>query len=606
MKNYISILVSILFLHNVSAQVVLKSCPIPLHDLGYKCVNPPSVNKIVVNNVDQTIKFYAWTNMLGGYDITFKKNADEVQPKTNKEKFGKLLKKLDAVNSGNEDGTAAGFAVVRTFTFDDLSKLPKISEDKDGMKMYDKLIDKEDPITFLPFKQLEYNYVYTGVYNKNQEYKFNKDGKEPCGYTSKCLLKNPPPTIPIHEFFTKYPEFDFGKKVDSTTYITARGEGLLGTKNVKYFIERRRDYLGFNPKNALIEGRNKRDTLNLDEVNEKLGDCFSTFAEVKLDDKNTFAILRGSTKDSKWGGYQSYKIMKYNSEGKVLNYQHLKLEYLKEVNFFNFTYDKKGNKSGLVLILSDFVMIGGKSLRDPKDNNNILYYFDLDGKEKFHYDFVHGEKLRSFNPMIIQSDGDNLKIWSTNVEKILKPYSELINFDAKGKGTFVKYANDDVFGFDHVALNSSSNLFKFRVLEDGNFMLMNQTVTEKTVTQGGINYTVKSYDKTHVAILTPELDVVSTSVFAMGGATPAEMDYLGKIDDKYKFMLYSKERNHLAAMGKTNIFLTYPRFNVEHNLRVPVGTLDRNYHIDKESRKVYCIYESIHSPAQGYLVVMEY
>ncbi len=606
MKNHLLSLAILLFINNISAQEVLKNCFIPIHDLGADCKNPASINKIIVDNTNQNIKFYAWTNILGGYDITFKKNSEEVQPKTNKEKFGKLLKKLDAINTGNEEGTAAGLAIIRTFSFADLNLLPNISEDKDGVKYYGKLRQDEDPITFLPFSNLEYNYIYSGVYNKNREYKFNKSTQEICGFNSRWLVKSNPPTIPMADFFVKYPEFDITKRKESYTYLAARGEGLLGTKNMKYLIERRNDYMELNPMNALMRGKSKIDTLNLNEVNEKVGDCFSTHSEIDLDKDNTFAILRGSTKDDKWGSYHSYKIMKYNKEGKVLHYQHLKLEYLKDVSFFNFSYDKKGNKSGLVLILSDFTMIGGKSLRDPKDNNNILYYFDLDGNEKFHYNFEHGEKLRSFNAMFIQSDGDNLKIWNQNVEKILKPYTELINFDTKGKVSYVKYSNDGAFEFDHVALNSSSKLFNLRVLEDGNFMLTNQNVIEKNVQEGAFTRVVRTYDKMYIAILTPELDVVNTSAFTMGGSTPAEMDYLGTIDGKYKFMLYSKERNHLVALGKTNTFVSYPRPNVEHNIRVPVGTLDRNYHIDKENRKIYCIYENMYSTAQGYLVVMGY
>jgi hypothetical protein len=606
MKKQLLLLPFILFLSlSMNGQEVIKKGLFVNSILGY-CKTTSSIANVVVDQEKAQLKVFTYTRVDGRFDFDIQSTGEA--PKNNKAKLGGFMKKLNDTNQAYDDNVkvAASCISVRTLPFELLmgTGLQDLSPNAKGIKkFFDEKIDEYSK------SQMEVDIAYPNVFKPNIKYSFSRSGCEQ-GQVNFGKL----PLLSVDQLAAKYPEVNYSNDARSEIIMTTQGEGMLGLKNMKSFPAKTQYHRCVDSTTAeIVYTAVKEVALKKEEAIAKLSGYSAYNGSVlHLDDNKThFTLLRADAgKEDKFANYKGFRFVTFSEDGTILNMKDFKTEFVRDTRYCNFVYDKKGNKTGVLIILSSFTMIGGKAQKDPKDNNHVLYYFDLQGNEKFHYTFEHGEgdNPRGITPILVIEDKDALRMWSGNYQKILKPYTEIINFDDKGKGTFVSFPKDNIRGGYTFDINGPMSAeFKFKVLEDGNFLLWDQKTETKSRPNGSFEQKYTVYNSAQLIIITPDLEYVNSSGFVCNGATePASFDYIGKMDDNYKIIVTNQCKNYFESLGKENKVIVYPNEEDAEFVKLPPRPAVANYTVDKTARKIYAVYEHKNWSMLGYLMIMSY
>lgn len=583
MKLQNSFLITLLFSLTsflINGQTLLKSGYVLAHNLGY-CSDTASLAKLIVTE-NERLKIVNFGRIETPFSI--KSTKTDNSAKSTKAKIGGFLKQMESTNKAYEK--KEGALVVSINTLDpETSWAAYQTTPKDiakVLKVYQQFtLDKSE--TFC---------VYPNVYKEGFSYGFNGG----CGLKGFSTEKGDK-ILPINEFYAQYPELNYSKKDKPTVVFKSKGDGLLGTKNSRCMAEEVQftRYIDSSTA-ALVPQRYVRKLLKEAVSTPKLAN-FMSYTSLSADDNRHFGLARST--EGRWGMYQNYSFVPFNKDGDFGDITKISLEYLKDVRYCDFAYNKKGEKTGIVVIFSGFVMIGGKSQRDPKDNNHLLYYFGLDGKLKYNFAFEHGDKdnNRGIQPIIFLSDDkDELTLYNANFQKLMKPILEVVHFDKTSKGNY----NEVNQKLDAFFISDFGGNVKF--LEDGNMLF----TAHKSESQQNGMYTF--YKKIEFAVMNTEFDLVASGAFDTGHYVPSKIEYIGKFEDSYKFAITTPTHNYFVSRGAKNETLKFPDTEDQMKaFRVPTSNvLENNYVIDLKNRKIHALYEYYTRNGLGYLLSLKF
>lgn len=592
----------------INAQVILKKGLFEANAIGYcRGTSFTTIANVEVDGANSELRVYTYGRIPGSFDIKITAKDGAEAPKSMKGKLGAWAKKVEATNN-TYDATNAGEPAamcifVRKLPFEHImTKMQDLLPNDDGIKAFYK-----EPYSGYPIAQTEVSLAFPNSFKPNTTYRFNKLKCEQGGVDFSTL-----PLMSYDQLISKYPAVDYGKEIIKSREMSSEGDGLLGLKNVRSFPVSTEYHRYVDSNSAQIKYSNiKESPLKKEEGIAALKGFYrdnNNFSISNESNSKNYVLLRSeSSKEDKFSNYKIFKMVAYDNEGTITNISDIKMDYVKDPRYFNFVLDKKGKKVGILLVLSGQIIIGAKSHKDPVENNHHLYYFDLDGKEKFHYSFTHGDEdnPRGVYPVIAIEDNGIIKVWSKNYEKLLKPYSEIINFDSKSKVTYVKFPKDNGNTLYNNGLMSKYH--KFQVLEDGNFLLFDQEVSKKSRQNGAFTEEYNTFSSAGFVILTPDLEVVTSAGFGSENATvPAKIDYIGKVDDSYKIIITNQYRNYFISKGKEERLIVCPDSENFAKVKLPSNPVQNNYYVDKETRKIYGIYEHTNWPMLSYLLLMSY
>jgi hypothetical protein len=335
----------------------------------------------------------------------------------------------------------------------------------------------------------------------------------------------------------------------------------------------------------IVNKLKEKKLLKTEEITAKLSDYIvgTNDGRLQLDTAYGFIMARGNKKDEKWSMYKQYCLVKHNYEGEIIKMAHINLEYLKDLGHFSFVYHKDGRPAGVVAVFSSFAIMGAKSQKDPKDNNHVMYYFDLDGNEKFHYTFEHGEadNPRGISPILLVEQEASLIMLNVNTEKLLKPKEELVFFDNKGK-TETKSYEADLYPYQ----GSANNI---RRLDDGSLLM--------TVVRSGAEGVAG------MAVVSTDFKVIGKKFYRANSKTMPVIDYLGKFDNDYKFVITTQCQNHIVSIGQNKAAVTLPEEG-DTGLCISKGLIGKNYVIDADAKKAYLFFQHNGGNGLGYVAIV--
>ncbi len=599
MKKFISLSVLMLVCMAVSGQKIIKGTFFNAHALGV-CNDTTGLTKIALDPTNATLNVYSWTGLFGSIDMKFDKSGDK--EKSKKEKLGSLMKRAEALNKAQNDNERApdiGCMVVRKLTFEDIMTSDPYDATTKGAKAF--YAAKKS----VPYDRMKHITIYPKKMRTDAVYSFDVSDYERCGGEQVNLNKIP--MISADDLRATYPDLDLDKSYHSFGLVS-KGEGLLGIKNMKTYFETVESAYEVDSVWCRIGLKVKKAQMPNFETNVGEMEGYDLHATrdktLSLNESTKFAILRQSNKEEKFGMYTSFKLVKYNDQGELLQTSIVKPDYLKDISYFNFTYDKAGNPAGIALILSSFSLVGGKSLRDPKDNNHFLYYFGLDGKEQYHIAFEHGEgdNPRGLNPNLIKDENGALAIWNVNYEKLFKPKIEIVQVSKAGKTGMTPYEVTEKKGAIY-KLNSDGLGSLVIPAGDGNLLLVSRSAAKPEPNTNKVS--ANGEGNVFMAIVSMDFKVLGSETITHYSFSLPQVDYLGTIGGAHKIVVSTASSNHFVSINeKASTALVFPNAETQ-GVYLSRDMIGKNYIYEKASNKIYAIYQHGTGNGLGYLLVVE-
>jgi hypothetical protein len=243
------------------------------------------------------------------------------------------------------------------------------------------------------------------------------------------------PILSLDKFTQTYKDIPMGKE-NTSCLMYAVGEGLMGTKNLKAFSVVNKSTFTpsgyYNTQATPFFDEQIKTYANYTKFNDHTNDLSNP------EGTRFVSILRNKGEDN-WEMYKNYQIFYLDAAGKVLKQETIQEKFARTVNFFNHVYNEKGEKVGVLLVLSASAAMK-KSVVDPVENKFQVYFSDYEGNVKLKTDIIYGnpENSRCFNPIFAMLKDNKLKIFNVNADKMLKPFTEIVNIDEKGAITSEK------------------------------------------------------------------------------------------------------------------------------------------------------------------------
>ena len=578
----IFLLITTLFLSPMLwGQTLLKGTFFSAHALGV-CRDTTQTLKVGFDEGTGNLMVYTWTGVRGEIDIKFEKGAEE--KKGAKAKIGGFMKNMEAINKANNDQPAAYDAACLALRRYPLASFGKAAAyeptPKGALAFY-----KDSETERVPYAQMRHTLVYPRLMREKGTYKFLRDKRyESCG-EGKPFFDTLPLLDPA-KLAAAYPDLGLGTE-RSEVYLAMKGEGLLGTKNLRPMVLRSAYALGVDSTDTRVKYLASEAAPLKAEANAAQFKGFVATGDVPLalEDGTRLSLLRGDGSDDKWDRYMKYRLVRYDDQGTLLSQADIASEFIKEIGFFGFTYDPSGRPKGVAVVLSDIATIGGKSKKDPKDNRHLLYCFDLQGKERFHCAFEHP----GVRPTLVVERGGKFDFLGDNNEKTFKIKSEVLTVDEHGAVSAVEHVREP------------GQLDVFRLLGTRASYLGEGTLLLTGSTPKADN----SLGRAVAAIVTTDFKILASCFIEHEDLTPALVDYLGVFGGRHHFAFSTQRHNHFIGCGgeagkKTLVFPT-PE---SKGLYKSPALVDKNYVLDKKAGKLYAFYQHKTGNGLGYVVAV--
>ena len=264
---------------------------------------------------------------------------------------------------------------------------------------------------------------------------------------------------------------------------------------------------------------------------------------------------------------------------------------IRDLNAVSAVSDEAGKPKGLLLTFGNLTSFAGKKHRDPAENRHNVVFVNWEGNLKFSYGFEHGDpdNGRGFYPMLTVEKDGQLRILSTNYEKLLKPYLETVVLSDKGKVSAAR--SEQPLELNGVALNGLTNgrTDRVRTYHANNltFVVKQGATTGLSKTSAQVETT---YDNVQIMAFKPDFTgVAAVSVPAGSKSVPTQVDLIGEANETPRLVLTSPVGNHIVTLNEQ-----LPKVNVTpKDGRVPTSPLmNRNFAYDPTGQKAYFMYET--------------
>jgi hypothetical protein len=240
-------------------------------------------------------------------------------------------------------------------------------------------------------------------------------------------------------FLKSSPDFLNNIQPVEYTYLKTESDGVLKLKNLNINYIKSSDF--YTLSGGHLKAVNDTKMVKKADWNKKYSGYTVAFLGGKQvegslsDNLNVEVIALYEKEGEKFAFNKYYSFIVYDNDGNEVNKIDYTADYLKLLDNSYIVYNTAGEKTGLVFVFKNTLMMGNKKLKDPNDNRYNLFYIDTNGKLKLKTEFILGEnedKSFYFNPMYIQEEGNRLKVINDHFTSVFKSYRELLTIDEKG------------------------------------------------------------------------------------------------------------------------------------------------------------------------------
>ncbi len=151
-------------------------------------------------------------------------------------------------------------------------------------------------------------------------------------------------------------------------------------------------------------------------------------------------------------------LLTFDDAGNLLNDQAVSFPYNRKLSMRLPVQDATGQTVGTFSVFADGG--GKKDGRDPEENRFSVVVTNQDGSVWSQFEWVNGEgSSRAVIPTYVLRKGDNLLVYNTNQQKLLKPVEETWLFDKSGKASLVgSVPNGEIAGRSTQVIDSPTGV----------------------------------------------------------------------------------------------------------------------------------------------------
>ena len=380
----------------------------------------------------------------------------------------------------------------------------------------------------------------------------------------------------IDDCKAKYPKLDI---LDTKTIVrmSEEGEGKRKDKNYKSNVLVEREIT-----TALKEKQTLYEIPNYDKDRTMYKNMSTNEADPKFsnDERTRFISIQRAHVTEGWGASMNFYIYTMDDKGNVLKMDSINKKYLKTIEKYCFVYNEKGEKTGVLIAVSNQASFK-KSLKDPISNNYHIFYTDFNGNIKISQEYQIGstENDRGFRPiMSIEKEG-TLKILNIDYDKLLKPVSEVLEFTPDKTMKRLPHTNLFDMKVNFLAVGT----WDLKLI--GNKLWLNAPVFNS---DPKIPY---KYSSIFSCILDPQtLEFSSKSYITTGSNKWPIFDLIDYSNDKATMVSSDEEHNYfITYTNSTGIIeskMQQEKSQISQQIR---NTNEKSYVVDKKERLIYFI-----------------
>ncbi|WP_234735150.1 hypothetical protein [Tellurirhabdus bombi] len=289
-------------------------------------------------------------------------------------------------------------------------------------------------------------------------------------------------------------------------------------------------------------------------------------------------IVTKKDKDN-WAMYKLFQFIVFDENCTILRIIDPGFEYIRSLNGVTPVIDESGKPRGILLSYRSLVSMASKKQRDPLENRHNIIFIDLEGKPKYQYPIEQGspENSRGFYPELAIEKGAELHVLSTNVEKILKPYQEVVVLNDKGKVSSTRLDNAKEAGT--LSAGDRSQIF----VANNKIYLANQNFeSDKNL-----------YSTLYISGINPDFTVSSAVKVALAPSSkPAQIELIDEKEATPRFIIASPGGNQIVNLGEK---MQVTDITPKGSLMPDSPLMLKNYVYDTTHKKAYFVYETAKS-----------
>ncbi len=380
----------------------------------------------------------------------------------------------------------------------------------------------------------------------------------------------------IEDCKAKYPKLNI-LDTETTVWMSQEGEGKRKDKNYKSNVLVKREIT-----TALKEKQTLYEQPNYDKdraiyKNMSINDADPKFSN---DEHTRFISIQRAHVTEGWGAYMNFYIYTMDDKGNVLKMDSINKKYLKTIEKYCFVYNERGEKTGVLIAVSNQASFK-KSLKDPISNNYHIFYTDFNGNIKISQEYQIGstENDRGFKPIMgIEKEG-TLKILNIDYNQLLKPVSEVLEFAPDKTMKRLPHTNLFDMKVNFLAVGT------WDLKSIGNKLWLNAPVFNS---DPNVPY---KYSSIFSCILDPQtLEFSSKSYITTGSDKWPTFDLIDYKNDKATIVSSDEKHNYLMtfnnATGNIEAKMQQEKDIISYQI---CNTNEKSYVIDKIDRMIYFI-----------------
>ncbi|WP_298782343.1 hypothetical protein [uncultured Polaribacter sp.] len=385
----------------------------------------------------------------------------------------------------------------------------------------------------------------------------------------------------------------YNQEIINSTYIESKGEGILGLKNIRPILVKKRGFFTYTNKKGFISKTESTNIIDFSK-DERLKDYdFVNNSESSIGD--IFFVWFAKKKD-----LSKYQLVTYNKKSKKLNIIPYNFKAPRKhlvINKKVYSKDLKNTK-GLINIFSYHKE--GKKNKDIYPTNKFdLIYFDPSGNIKLEKQIIHGTEKKYkkvITPILILENNDGLQFINDHQLSIFKSNYETFLVNKEGEIN-VTYSSKyyEVKGKERI--NYFDYLTKYdRIDKFGEYYIVKKIVQETVQTTSESRNTNRTDAKVNYTVLDKNFKPIEFYSFEINPNilgniksqtvenTEKEMIALLKKRKNY-FMVKTTKENGVPKIKLHEIKVTYTKGAMP---KLYFGNYTTNFAlISKKDRNIY-------------------